>query len=128
MFALASIKLFTQCRCRRTKRFSCPRQDFCCRCTTTGRRLMSDFLVAATPSLHRNKWSFSHMSRFLRHSTDKIVRVYVFDASGSRTVSNNKAGLLNNINNKENNSKPEKGHSDKTIYVKKCRRKKTIGK
>jgi len=25
--------------------------------------------------------------------------------------------LLNNINNKENNSKPEKGHSDKTTYV-----------
>jgi len=25
--------------------------------------------------------------------------------------------LLNNINNKENNSKPEKGHSDKTIYI-----------
>jgi len=30
------------------------------------------------------------------------------------------SGLLNNIKNKENNSKPEKEHSDKTIYVKKC--------
>jgi len=53
------------------------------------------------------------------------------------------SGLLNNINNKENNSKPEKGHSDKTIennskpekghsdktiYVKTCTCKKTIGK
>jgi len=26
-------------------------------------------------------------------------------------------GLLNNINNKENNSKQEKGHSNKTIIV-----------
>jgi len=26
------------------------------------------------------------------------------------------SGLLNNINNKENNSKPEKGHSDKTTF------------
>jgi len=34
------------------------------------------------------------------------------------------SGLLNNIDNKENNSKPEKGHSDKTIYryVKTCTR------
>jgi len=28
--------------------------------------------------------------------------------------------FISNINNKENNSKPEKGHSDKTIYVKTC--------
>jgi len=27
------------------------------------------------------------------------------------------SGLLNNINNKENNSKPEKAHSNKTIIV-----------
>jgi len=40
------------------------------------------------------------------------------------------SGLLNNINNKENNSKPEKGYSDKTIYDKTCtiaHAKKTIG-
>jgi len=30
--------------------------------------------------------------------------------------------LFNNINNKENNSKPEKGHNEKTIYVKTCTR------
>jgi len=30
------------------------------------------------------------------------------------------SGLLNNINNKENNSKPEKGHCDKTICVETC--------
>jgi len=29
-------------------------------------------------------------------------------------VANFISGLLNNINNKENNHKPEKGHSDKT--------------
>jgi len=28
------------------------------------------------------------------------------------------SGLLNNINNKENNSKPEKGHSDKRYTLK----------
>jgi len=28
--------------------------------------------------------------------------------------------LLNNINNKENNSKPEKGHGDKTKVVETC--------
>jgi len=33
------------------------------------------------------------------------------------------SGLLNSINNKENNSKPDKGQSDKTIYVKTCTRK-----
>jgi len=38
------------------------------------------------------------------------------------------SGLLNNTNNKENNSKPEKEHSDKTIYVETCTNKKTIGK
>jgi len=27
------------------------------------------------------------------------------------------SGLLNNINNKENNSKPQKGRSNKTIFV-----------
>jgi len=32
------------------------------------------------------------------------------------------SGLLNNIDNKKNNTKPEKGHSDKTIYVKTCTR------
>jgi len=30
------------------------------------------------------------------------------------------SGLLNNINNKENNSKPENGHSSKTIFVETC--------
>jgi len=38
------------------------------------------------------------------------------------------SGLLNNINNKQHNSRPEKGHSDKTIYVETCTNKKTIGK
>jgi len=65
MFALESMKLFTQCRCRPATSFSRPATD--------SRRLMSDFLVAATPSLHINKWSFSHKLRFLRHSNDKIV-------------------------------------------------------
>jgi len=32
-------------------------------------------------------------------------------------VVNSISGLLNNINNKKNNSKPEKGHGDKTIFV-----------
>jgi len=36
--------------------------------------------------------------------------------------------LLKNINNKENNSKPEKGNSDKTTYIETCTDKKTIGK
>jgi len=35
--------------------------------------------------------------------------------------------LLNNINNKENNSKPEKGYSDKTS-LKHAQAKKAIGK
>jgi len=30
------------------------------------------------------------------------------------------SGLLNNINNKENRSKPEKGHSNKTYFVETC--------
>jgi len=51
--------------------FSRPTTDFSRRCTATGRRLMSNFLVAA--SLHINKWSFSHKWRFLRHSTDEIL-------------------------------------------------------
>jgi len=44
------------------------------------------------------------------------------------------SGFLNNIKHKENNSKPLKGHSDKTIYVKNMNKlhnahaKKTIGK
>jgi len=43
------------------------------------------------------------------------------------------SGLLNNINSKENNSKPEKGHSKKTIFVETCtlhnaQAEKTIGK
>jgi len=28
--------------------------------------------------------------------------------------------MLNNINNKENNSKPEKGHGDKILFVETC--------
>jgi len=41
------------------------------------------------------------------------------------------SGLLNSINNKENNSKPEKGHSDKMIFIETCTLhwlRKTIGK
>jgi len=56
MFALGSMKLFTLCcRCR-------PATDFSRRGTATGRRLLSNFLVASSPSLHINKWSF-HTSR-----------------------------------------------------------------
>jgi len=46
-------------------------------------------------------------------------------------VANFISGLLNNINDKENNSKPENGHSNKTIFVETCtlhRLRKTIGK
>jgi len=49
---------------------------------------------------------------FVSGSYDRLVVVIV--------VVNFISGLLNNIHNKENNSKPEKGHSDKTIYVKTC--------
>jgi len=38
------------------------------------------------------------------------------------------SGLLNNTNNKENNSKSEKGRSDKTIYVETWPNKKIVGK
>jgi len=69
MFALASMKLFTQCCCR-------PITDFSHCETATGRGLMSDFFVASTPSLHINEWSFSHKSHFLRHS--KLIKLYIW--------------------------------------------------
>jgi len=67
MFALASMKLATQCCC-------CPMTGFSRHAAATGQRLMSDNLVTATPSLHIiTNWSFSHKSCFLLHSSDKIV-------------------------------------------------------
>jgi len=46
--------------------------------------------------------------------------VILIEISNIEVVVNFISGLLNNINNKENNSKPEKEHSDKMIYVETC--------
>jgi len=54
--------------CRLATGFNSPATSFSRHGTATHDRLFSH----ATPSMHINKWSFSHKSHFLRHSTNKI--------------------------------------------------------
>jgi len=68
-------------------------------------------------------WGFSAASKlpltfdFYDLKLRDFAKLWLFKLIIVVVVINFISGLLNNINNKENNSKPEKAHSKKTIIV-----------